>query len=73
MMDILLSVINEDILKTIKTNELNTVVPSDIIAKFYLGGVFNVGIEALRTNNLYSKEELIKYLENLIPDYTYKN
>ena len=68
MMDILLSVVNDDILKKIKSNDINPKVPSDIIAKFYLGGVINLGVEWLRDSSKYTKEEIIKYLEILIPD-----
>lgn len=68
MMDILLSVVNDDLLKRIKSNDINTKVPSDIIAKFYLGGVINLGVEWLRDSAKYTKEEIIKYLEILIPN-----
>lgn len=68
MMDILLSVVNDDLLKRIKSNDINTKVPSDIIAKFYLGGVINLGVEWLRDSTKYTKDEIIKYLEILIPN-----
>lgn len=68
MMDILLSVVNDDILNKIKSNDIDTKVPSDIIAKFYLGGVINLGVEWLRDSAKYTKEEIIKYLEILIPN-----
>ena len=68
MMDILLSVVNDDILNKIKSNDIDTKVPSDIIAKFYLGGVINLGVEWLRDSTKYTKDEIIKYLEILIPN-----
>lgn len=68
MMDILLSVVNDDLLKRIKSNDINTKVPSDIIAKFYLGGVINLGVEWLSDSTKYTKEEIINYLEILIPN-----
>ena len=40
---------------------------SAIIAKFYLGAVFNVGTEWLRNSNHYTKQEILEYLEKLIP------
>ena len=68
MMDILLSVVNDDLLKKIKSNDINSKIPSDIIAKFYLGGVMNLGVEWLRDSTKYTKEEIINYLEILIPN-----
>ena len=73
MMDILLSVVNDDILKNIKENDINPNVPSDIIAKFYLGGVINLGVEWLSNNNKYTKKQIIYYLKILIPEQINKN
>ena len=73
MMDILLSVVNDDILKNIKENDINPNVPSDIIAKFYLGGVINLGVEWLSNNNKYTKKQIIDYLKILIPEQINKN
>lgn len=68
MMDILLSVVNEDILNKIKTDSISKKIPSDIIAKFYLGGVINLGVEWLSDNSKYTKDQIIEYLKVLIPD-----
>lgn len=68
MMDILLSVVNNDLLTKIKNDKTKTTIPSDIIAKFYLGGVINLGVEWLKDNAKYSKEELIEYFNKLIPE-----
>ncbi len=68
MMDILLGVVNDDIIKKMKTDELNTKIPCNIIAKFYLGGVINLGIEWLRNDKKYSKQQVIEYLTILIND-----
>lgn len=68
MMDILLSVVNDDVIKRVKSDEINTKIPGNIIAKFYLGGVINLGVEWLRDDNKYTKEDIIKYLDILIPD-----
>lgn len=70
MVDIIYDVLDHDItsrLKNEKKNKSNKI-PTHIVAKFYLGAVFNVGIEYLRNNNLYSKQDIINYLENLIPN-----
>lgn len=71
MMDILLSVVNDDILKRFKENDINLKVPTEVISKFYLGGVINIGMEWLSSSNKYTKEEILDYLELLIPDIDY--
>ena len=68
---ILLSVVNDDILKRFKENDINLKVPTEVISKFYLGGVINIGMEWLSNSNKYTKEEILDYLELLIPDIDY--
>lgn len=70
LMDILLDVADKDIKERIE-NDKNIIVsniPSEIITKFYLGAIISIGMEWLRNNNKYTKEQLIKYLDILIPD-----
>ena len=66
-MDIIYDVLNQDITNRLK-NETIKEIPSDIMAKFYLGAIFNVGIEWLNNSNKYTKEELLKYLNLLLPE-----
>ncbi len=58
-----------DITKEIEKddNNKNSIIPSDFIAKFYLGCIFSIGMEILENTNKYTKEELIEYLNILIP------
>lgn len=67
LMDIVDDVINKNILEQIK-EENNKRIPSTIITKFYLGGVINVCLEWLKYDNKYSKEEIINYIDKLIPN-----
>ncbi len=66
MMDILLNVVNNDLLNKMSTQN-DSIIPNDIAAKFYLGGVINLGIDYI-SNNKYNKEDLIKYYSILIPN-----
>ncbi len=70
MMDILLDVANNDIKKRIEKLDINKLenVPNDIVTKFYLGAVVSIIVEWLRSNSKYTKENIIDYLETLIPD-----
>lgn len=64
-MDIFYDAINKDIVKQIKDdNEI----PGEIISKFYLGAVLNVCTYWLRNSNKYQKEDIIKYINMLIPN-----
>jgi hypothetical protein len=68
-MDILYDVINKDIIKNINEKDINnSEVPSDIISKFYCGAVFNICIEWIRYNKKYSIDDIVKYINILIPD-----
>ena len=64
-MDIFYDVINKDIIHQIKDSEK---IPGEIIARFYLGAVFNVCLEWLNSGSKYTKEDLINYLNLLIPN-----
>ena len=68
MMDILLSAINNDILKRISKEKFSDGIPAEIIAKFYVGGVLNLGFEYLNSNGKYSKEDIISYIDKLIKE-----
>ena len=67
MMDIFLSVVNKDIIDRVKSDNINSNVPINVIIKFYLGGVINIGLEWLQNNTKYTKEEIVEYLSILIP------
>ena len=43
-------------------------VPADVIINFYLGAVSMVGLNYLKSDNKYSKQDIINYLSVLIPD-----
>jgi len=68
-MDIFYDVINTDITKRIKNDGANKgKIPSEIIAKFYIGAVFNVSTEWLKKDRKYTREDLLMYLDRLIPN-----
>lgn len=72
MVDIIYDVLDNSVFSRIKNEnniEENTV--TEIVTKFYLGGVFNVVIEWLKNSHLYTKEDIINYLEVLIPNNLY--
>lgn len=70
MVDIIYDVLDHDVTHRLKANkeQTNSKIPTNIVSKFYLGAVFNVGIEWLKNNTKYTKEDILKYLELLIPD-----
>lgn len=69
MFDIVYDVLDHDIKSRLKNDASSKKgIPSNIVAKFYIGAVFNVGLEYLKNNNNYSKEDILKYLDILIPN-----
>lgn len=68
-MDIIYDVLDHDITTKLQEKKYPAQnIPSNIIVKFYLGGVINVGLVWLKNKNLYTKEELIEYFDHLIPN-----
>lgn len=68
IMDIICDALEKDIETKIyhdhKNESLN--VPIDVIIKFYIGAIFNVGMEWLNNTQKYNKEDLLKYMNILI-------
>lgn len=66
--DIILDVVSKDINNRITNDKISTNnIPTEIVSKFYLGAVMSIGIEYLESKNKYSKEDMIKYIDKLIP------
>ncbi len=65
--DMIYDTLEEDISNRIK-KDTDSKIPSEFVTYFYLGAIFNVGIEWIRNRCTYSKEELINYLDMLIPE-----
>lgn len=66
--DIILDVVSKDINNRITNDKISTNnIPTEIVSKFYLGAVISIGIEYLESKNKYSKEDMIKYIDKLIP------
>ena len=66
--DFLIDVSNRDITSRLKSNNITSNIPLDVITKFYIGGIVNIGIDWIKNKDKYTKEELLLYFENLIPD-----
>jgi len=67
VIDIIYDVIDADILKDLEEVK-SSPIPMNIVAKFYIGAVFNVGLLWIQNSNKYKKEDIIKYLDLLIPN-----
>lgn len=65
--DMIYTALEEDIDERIK-KENKSDIPSDFVSFFYLGAILNVGIEWIKNRCNYSKEEIIEYLDKLIPN-----
>lgn len=71
LIDILIDVSEKDISDRIAKNSkiTTTNVPSKFISKFYLGAILSIGLDWLSDNKQYTKEEIVLYLDKLIPDF----
>ena len=69
VIDIILDTTIKDINKRLNISNIDRkCVPSDVIINFYLGAVSMVGLNYLKSDNKYSKQDIINYLSVLIPD-----
>ena len=68
--DFLIDVANRDLAKRLKDDQevLKSTLPVDIITKFYLGGIINIGVDWIINPDKYKKEQILLYLDKLIPD-----
>lgn len=68
--DFLIDVVNRDLAKRLKDSQevIKSNIPADIISKFYLGGIINIGVDWIINKDKYNKEQILLYLDKLIPD-----
>ena len=57
--------------KMYETYNNKSTVPIEIISLFYVNAVISVAMEIIQDKNKYSNDDLISYLEQLIPDLDY--
>jgi len=70
--DMMLDAAQEAVSIHLKENYLNTSnVPTELIALFYVSGVTKVCTESVKEPNKFNPDELLNYLEKLIPDLPY--
>lgn len=68
-MDMIYDTLKEDIERRMKnTPKTRTSIPVSFLSDFYLGAIFNIGMEWLRSNKSYSKKDILNYLDQLIID-----
>ena len=67
LIDFFIDVTNRDLTNRLKNN-IVTNVPLDIITKFYIGAIVTIGVDWIKCKDKYTKEELLLYLDKLIPD-----
>lgn len=69
LMDILIDVSEKDISDRIDQGpKIVGNLPSKFISKFYLGAILSIGLDWLSDNKQYTKEEIVFYLNKLIPE-----
>ena len=66
--DILYDILSRAIINQINDKKISKNIPNEIIIRFYIGGVTNICFEWLMYGNKYTKEDIINYINLLIPD-----
>lgn len=68
ILDMLYDTVRNDCKKRLEklSIPLNKEIPNEIIIEFYLGAIVNLGINWIN-NNKYTKDEIIDYLNKLLP------
>lgn len=66
--DILYDILNRAVINQINDEVISHKIPNEIVTRFYIGGVTNICFEWLMYGNKYSKEDIINYIDLLIPD-----
>lgn len=72
VMDMLYDTIYKDIEIEIEKYEKNTKVPAEVITKFYVTAVSNICLDYIKYPKKYKKDNIINYLEILIPSNIYE-
>ena len=69
LIDFLTDAIEKDVSDKLKNNNeiIDSNIPLDIIVRFYTGGLINIGMTLITRREKYSKEELLSYIDKLIP------
>ena len=65
-MDMINDIINNDITKYIEND--NSDIPSSFVSRFYSGAILSVLMEWISNPKKYSDEDIVSYLDVLIPD-----
>ena len=70
LIDFLIDVIDRESTQRLKNNDdiIKSQLPLEIIVKFYAGGLINICLSWLTQKEKYTKEELIEYIDRLIPE-----
>ena len=70
LIDFLIDTIERDVSERLKgNNEIKASdLPLNIIVEFYAGGLINIGIYCITQTKKYDKNELLSYIDKLIPD-----
>ena len=70
IVDMVYDALNEEVSNRLLQDGDIKKVPMDIVTAFYLGAISNVGMRWL-ANSKYTKDELLNYLDKLLPDTIY--
>ena len=71
LLDIAYYTITKDVEKNINNTKYTKNIPSEIISRFYVSGIINVCIEYIKFKDKYSIEDIVSYIDKLLPKDIY--
>lgn len=66
--DMVLETLREQAVKDLKEKNFKSNIPTEVVVDYYLGGLVNLFKLWMRSYHPYSKEEMLNYVDKLLPD-----
>lgn len=73
IMDMVYNTLIKDVNEHLIKNDIDAIIPVEIVSSFYVSGVINVCIDYFKNHSKYNKNDILKYLNLLILDNFYTN
>lgn len=73
IMDMVYNTLVRDVKEHLIRTDIDAIIPVEIVSSFYVSGVINVCMDYFRNDSKYNKNDILKYLNLLIPNNIYVN
>lgn len=73
IMDMVYNTLIKDVKEHLIKSDIDNIIPVEVVSSFYVSGVINVCMDYFKNSSKYNKDDILKYLNLLIPDTIYTN